>query len=62
MLNMQKETIDKANEIIELIKENERAIEELLKYTDNGGSLYAEQRLSGMIYPFYNKIHFGKLD
>lgn len=37
---MQKELIDKANEIIGLIEKNERAVEELEKYAESGGTLY----------------------
>lgn len=37
---MQKELIDKANEIIRLIKKNERAVEELEKYAESGRILY----------------------
>lgn len=39
---MEKELIDKANEIIRLIEENEKAIEKLSKYADSGTTLYAE--------------------
>ena len=39
---MQKELIDKANEIIGLIEKNERAVEELEKYAESGQSLWAE--------------------
>lgn len=40
---MQKELIDKANEIIRLIEKNEKAIEELSKYTESGKTLYTER-------------------
>lgn len=41
---MQKELIDKANEIIRLIEKNEKAIEELSKYAESGKTLYTEER------------------
>lgn len=37
---MQKELIDKANEIIGLIEKNERAVEELEKYAESGSAFY----------------------
>lgn len=37
---MQKELIDKANEIIGLIEKNERSVEELEKYAESGKTLY----------------------
>lgn len=37
---MQKELIDKANEIIRLIEKNERAVEELEKYVESGKELF----------------------
>lgn len=37
---MQKELIDKANEIIGLIEKNERAVEELKKCLNGEGSIY----------------------
>lgn len=40
---MQKELIDKANEIIRLIEKNEKAIEELSKYQESGKTLYTER-------------------
>lgn len=39
---MQKELIDKANEIIGMIWKNERAVEELEKYAESGKTLYTE--------------------
>lgn len=39
---MQKELIDKANEIIGLIEQNERAVEELEKYAESGKALWTE--------------------
>lgn len=39
---MQKELIDKANEIIGLIEKNERAVEELEKYAESGKTLYTK--------------------
>lgn len=44
---MQKELIDKANEIIRLIEKNEMAIEELSKYAKSGKTLYIKNS-----YPF----------
>lgn len=44
---MQKELIDKANEIVRLIKKNEEAIEALSKYIDSGKTFYTEKN-----YPF----------
>lgn len=44
---MQKELIDKANEIIGLIEKSEKAIEELSKYAESGKTLYTERD-----YPF----------
>ena len=44
---MQKELIEKANEIIGLIEKNEKAIEELSKYEERGKTLYTEKG-----YPF----------
>lgn len=41
---MQKETIDKANEIISLIEKNEKAIEELSKYAESGKTLYTKEK------------------
>ena len=40
---MQKELIDKANEIIRLIEKNEKAIEELSKYVESGKTLYTKR-------------------
>lgn len=40
---MQKELIDKANEVIRLIEQNERAVEELEKYAESGKTLYTER-------------------
>lgn len=37
---MQKELIDKANEIIRLIEQNERAVEELEKCLNGDGGIY----------------------
>lgn len=44
---MQKELIDKANDIIRLIEKNEKAIEELSKYAESGKTFYTEER-----YPY----------
>lgn len=40
---MEKELIEKANEIIGLIEKNEKAIEELSKYAECGKTLYTEK-------------------
>lgn len=40
---MQRELIDKANDIIGLIEKNEKAIEELSKYAESGKTLYTER-------------------
>lgn len=40
---MQKELIDKANDIIRLIEKSEKAIEELSKYAESGKTLYTER-------------------
>lgn len=40
---MQKELIEKANEIIGLIEKNEKAIEELSKYAESGGTLWFQR-------------------
>lgn len=37
---MQKEMIDKANKIMSLIEENEKAVAELEKYAETGKTLY----------------------
>lgn len=47
---MQKELIDKANEIIGLIEKNERAVKELEKHAESGVS--AE-------FKDYSKIYYG---
>lgn len=39
---MQKELVDKANDIIRLIEKNESAIEELSKYAESGKTLYTK--------------------
>lgn len=57
-MSMQKELIEKANEIIELIEENEKAIEELSKYAESGGSLYSQYELEYMFRGSYRKLHF----
>ena len=54
---MQKELIDKANEIIGMIEKNERAVEELEKYAENGKSLWTETS-SYMCYKFPREIEF----
>lgn len=41
---MQKEVIDKANEIIALIEGNRKAIEELQNYSESGKILYTNSR------------------
>lgn len=55
---MEKELIEKANEIIGLIEKNEKAIEELSKYAESGGTLWFQRMDDGMFYPFYNRIDF----
>lgn len=55
---MQKELIDKANEIIRLVVENEKAIEELSKYAESGGSLYSQYKLEYMFHDSYRELHF----
>ena len=40
---MQREIIDKANEIIRIIENNERAVTELKKYEKKGTLLYADR-------------------
>lgn len=54
---MQKELIDKANEIIGLIEKNKRAVEELEKYAEIGKSLWTETN-SYMDYKFPREIEF----
>lgn len=54
---MQKELIDKANEIIGLIEKNKRAVEELEKYAESGKSLWTETN-SYMDYKFPREIDF----
>ena len=55
---MQKELIDKANEIISLIDKNERTIEELSKYAESGGSLYSQYELEYMFRGSYRELYF----
>ncbi len=55
---MKKELIDKANEIIRLIEENEKAIEELSKYAESGGSLYSQYELEYMLRGSYRELRF----
>ncbi len=55
---MQKELIDKANEIMSLIEQNKRAIEKLEKFSQNGGRLYCEKRYEYAIYPCFDSIDF----
>lgn len=55
---MKKELIDKANEIIRLIEENEKAIEELSKYAESGGSLYSQYELEYMLRGPYRELRF----
>lgn len=54
---MQKELIDKANEIIGLIEKNERAVEELEKYAESGKKLYTDVSVPG-IFRIVNEIEF----
>lgn len=55
---MQKELIDKANEIIGLIKKNERAVEELEKYAEIGCCLYSEFQRAYTLQPLYQELIF----
>lgn len=55
---MQKELIDKANEIIRLIEENEKAIEELSKYAESGCSLYSQYELEHMFRGSCRELKF----
>lgn len=56
---MQKELIDKASEIIRLIEENEKAIEELSKYAESGMTLYAKVEYPHSVgYCFPQSIDF----
>lgn len=55
---MQKELIDKANEIIRLIEKNERAVEELEKYAESGGSLYNKYEPGITFHEFYHELCF----
>ena len=46
---MQKELIDKANEVIGLTEKNKRAVEELEKYAESGKELWTEtNNLTGL--------------
>lgn len=54
---MQKELIDKANEIIGLIEKNERAVEELEKYAESGNTLYTSGN-NPFIYGYSQPIDF----
>lgn len=55
---MQKELIDKANEIIGLIEKNERAVEELEKYAENGCCLCSKIQQNYILQPLYREIDF----
>lgn len=56
---MQKELIDKANDIIRLIEQNEKAIEELSKYAESGKTLYTERSYSlSLVRDFPQAIDF----
>lgn len=55
---MQKEIIDKANEIISLIEKNEEAIEILEQFSQSGGELYYKEEYKYVLYPFYKSIDF----
>lgn len=55
---MQKEKIDRANEIMNLIEENKRAVELLEEFSESGGTIY--KRMEGGIvgYVPYSGIDF----
>ncbi len=56
---MQREIIDKANKIISLIKQNEDAVEELQKYSEQGKILYTDDdRYMNHLAGFPKSIHF----
>lgn len=55
---MQKEIIDKANEIISLIEKNEEAIEILEQFSQSGVGLYDKKEYGYPCYPFYKSIDF----
>lgn len=55
---MQKELIDKANEVIRLIEQNERAVEELEKYAESGGTLYDKYKLDYTFHELYRELCF----
>ncbi len=55
---MQKETIDKANEIMNLIEQNKRAIEKLEQFSQSGGTLYYKEEPDFLFYPIYRGIDF----
>ena len=56
---MQKEIIDKANKIIQLIQDNKRAVEELEKYVNDGVRLEkSEIRHTGWVCPQTIYMHF----
>lgn len=55
---MQKELIDKANEIIRLIEKNERAVEVLQKFSESGASV----QISDYSTLYYGCIVSDRLD
>lgn len=55
---MQKELIEKANDIIRMIEKNEKAIEELLKYSESGGTLYRQHEIDYSFHSYYQGIYF----
>lgn len=55
---MQKELIDKANEIIRLIEKNERAVVKLERYAESGKALYTDANNMPGILKIINEIDF----
>lgn len=41
---MQRETIDKSNELLKLIESNAKAVEKLTQYAESGKTLYTKDR------------------
>lgn len=59
---MQKEMINKANEIIKTIEQNKKTVKCLEKYVDDGIKLTLEEKVESkclpVTYPEYIDIHF----
>lgn len=56
---MQKEKIDRANEILNLIKEHERSVEMLEEFTETGGELYKmDQYTISVTHQMYSYMDF----